>query len=79
MQEETKPLGYLFETIAFYNQSDVIKFVNELTKEQSFYVLTQAIQMAYSKNIYSLQESEIISKAIRTLTTPEPEQNEITE
>ena len=78
MQEETKPIGYLFDTIAFYNQSDVVKFVNELTKEQSFYVLTQAVQMAYSKNIYSLQESELISKAIRTLTTPESE-NEITE
>jgi hypothetical protein len=39
-----------------------------MTTEQAFYVLTQAIQMAYSKNIYSLQESEILSKSLRLLT-----------
>jgi len=35
---------------------------------QSFYVLTKAIEMAYSRGVYSLQESEILSKSIRILT-----------
>jgi hypothetical protein len=68
MEEQIQPMGHLFESISFYNSTDVIKFLDSMTTEQAFYVLTQAIQMAYSKNIYSLQESEILSKSLRLLT-----------
>lgn len=69
MQEQTQPIGYLFGgSISYYEQKDVEKFVDNLTSEQSFFVVSQALQMAYSKGIFSLNESEIISKSLRILT-----------
>lgn len=77
MTGATEPIGYLFESIAIYEPSAVPKFIDKMNFEQSFYVLTQAVQMAYTKNIYSLQESEILSKALRIITQPENEENHI--
>jgi hypothetical protein len=74
MTGTTEPIGYLFESIAIYEPSAVPKFIDKMTPEQAFYVLTQAIQMAYTKNLYSMQESEILSKALRILTQPENEE-----
>jgi len=73
MTEQKQPIGYIFESIAIYDQSTVSQFVDNLIPEQAFYVITQAIQMAYSKNIYSLQEAEILSKSLRVLTEPKQE------
>lgn len=73
MSEQKQPIGYIFENIPVYDQSSLSQFVDNLIPEQAFYVLTQAIQMAYSKNIYSLQEAEILSKSIRILTEPKKE------
>ena len=35
MDNKKEPIGYLFESIAFYSPSDVETFVNNLTLEQS--------------------------------------------
>jgi hypothetical protein len=67
MDNKKETIGYLFESIAYHNLSDVESFVNNLTPEQSYYVIIQAIEMAYNKNIFSLSESEILSKSIRIL------------
>jgi hypothetical protein len=67
MTEETKPLGQLFESINYYNEDDLIKFIEDLTKEQSLYVLTQALEVSLRRGLFSLQEAEIISKSLRIL------------
>jgi len=67
MTEETKPLGQLFESINYYNEEDLIKFIEDLTKEQSLYVLTQALEVSLRRGLFSLQEAEIISKSLRIL------------
>lgn len=59
---------FLFESIRYKSPEDVEKFVESIDSIQSFYVLTKAIDMAYSRGVYSLQESEILSKSIRVLT-----------
>jgi len=74
MKESTEPIGYLFESIAIYEPSAIPKFIEKMSPEQAVYVLTQAAQMAYTKNVYSLQESEILSKAIRVLSQSENEE-----
>jgi len=68
MQEEQQPIGQLFQSISFYKSEDVLKFLQELTTQQAMYVLTQACMMAHSKGIYTLQESEFLSKAIRLVS-----------
>jgi hypothetical protein len=74
MTGQTEPIGYLFESISIYEPSAVSKFIEKMSPEQAFYVLTQAVQMAYTKNLYTMQESEILSKAIRVLSQSENEE-----
>jgi len=59
---------FLFDSIKYQSPEDVEKFIESLDTPQSFYVLTKALEMAYSRGVYSLQESEILSKSIRILT-----------
>jgi len=73
MTGATEPIGHLFESIAIYDPSSVSIFIDKMTPEQAFYVLTQAIQMAYSKNIFSMQETEVLSKSLRVLNQPRKE------
>jgi hypothetical protein len=67
MNTENEPLGYLFESIAYQSPTNVEELIDTMSVEQSYYIITEAIHMAYSKKIFSLQESEILSKALRTI------------
>ena len=73
MTGATEPIGHLFESIALYDPSSVSIFIDKMTPEQAFYVVTQAIHMAYSKNIFSMQETEVLSKSLRVLNQPRKE------
>ena len=75
------PIGQLFDSINYYSIEDFDKFVSNLNNEQSSYCLIQAVQYAYSKNLFSLEESEVISKSIRTLSLPviEPQSENLEE
>jgi hypothetical protein len=59
---------FLFDAIKYQSPEDVEKFIESLDTPQSYYVLTKALEMAYVRGVYSLQESEILSKSIRILT-----------
>jgi hypothetical protein len=74
MTGQTEPIGYLFESIAIYDPSSVSIFIDKMEPEQAFYVITQAIHMAYSKNIFSMQETEVLSKSLRVLSQPKKEE-----
>ena len=75
------PIGQLFDSINYYTIEDFDKFVSNLNNEQSLYCLIQAVQYAHSKNLFSLEESEVISKSIRTLSLPiiEPQSTNLKE
>jgi 5-methylthioribose kinase len=75
------PIGQLFDSINYYTIEDFDKFVSNLNNEQSLYCLIQAVQHSFSKNIFSLEESEVISKSIRTLSLPiiEPQSDNLEE
>lgn len=76
MEQEVKnediqqPLGVLFDTINFYKMDDLDKFINELNHDQALYCIIQACQAAFKRNSYSILESELLSKAIRRISTP---------
>ena len=57
--------GLAFEEVAL--TTNVEELIDTMSVEQSYYIITEAIHMAYSKKIFSLQESEILSKALRTI------------
>ena len=67
MEQEKQPIAFLFEDVAIYKPEDIENLIDNLTEEQSKFMLIRAIQMAYKNGIYSLTESEIVSKSLRTL------------
>jgi hypothetical protein len=67
MEQQKQPIAYLFEDVAIYNPEDINNLIDGLTEEQAKFMLIRAVQMAYKNGIYSLTESELISKSLRTL------------
>ena len=67
MEQEKQPIAFLFEEVAIYKPEDVDNLIDGLTEEQAKFMLTRAVQMAYKNGLYSLTESELISKSLRTL------------
>ena len=67
MEQEKQPIGYLFEEVAIYNPEDIDNLIDGLTEEQAKYMLVQAVQMGYRNGLYSLTESELVSKSLRML------------
>ena len=73
--EQPKPIGTLFDTINYTNLQDLDKFVLNLNGDQSLYCVVHAAKSAHKRGVFSIEESEVISRAIRVLTTP-PEDKE---
>lgn len=67
MEQQTQPIAYLFEEVAIYKPEDIENLIDGLTEEQAKYMLVHAVQMAYRNGLYSLTESELISKSLRML------------
>jgi hypothetical protein len=74
MEQEKQPIGLLFDSMAYYSPEDISILTDNLTYEQSYYVLTQALEFAYRANLFSLQESELVSKSLRILNSPKTEE-----
>jgi hypothetical protein len=67
MEQQKQPIAFLFEDVAIYKPEDIDNLIDNLTEEQAKFMLIRAVQMAYKNGLYSLTESEIISKSLRTL------------
>ena len=76
MENKNEPIGYLFGSIGYNSPNDVTILIDNLNKEQALLILTRAVDSAYEKGIYSLVESEILSKSIRILTLIPPTSEE---
>lgn len=68
--QQEKPIGSIFDNTNYYNLSDLDSFISSITYEQAMYFLVEAVQSAYRRNAFTMVESEVISKSIRTLTKP---------
>ena len=59
----------LFDSIRYKSPKDVESFIDSLDHPKSFYVITKAMEMAYMRGVFSLIESEILSKSLRILNS----------
>jgi len=66
--EEQKLFGKLFNTIPLLNEDHLEVLLQTMDKDNSIYVLIQAVKYAHESGVYSLGETEVISKCIRTLS-----------
>ena len=67
MEQQKQPILHLFEEVAIYKPEDIDNLIDNLTEEQAKFMLIRAVQMAYKNGLYSLTESEIVSKSLRKL------------
>lgn len=73
MDQEQELFGKLFNSIPLYNESHLDAIMDSMDKEQASYYLIQAVSHAYHSGVYTIGESEVISKSIRTVTKKETE------
>jgi hypothetical protein len=67
MEEEIQPLGFLFDSIGYNKPEDVDRLIDEMSEEQSFYILTQSLHYVHGTRLFTMQETELVSKALRIL------------
>jgi hypothetical protein len=72
--EEEKLYGKLFGTIPVFNDDHMDMLLNTMDKNNAIFYLTQAVKLAYESQLYSLGESEVLSRSIRLLSKPEEDE-----
>jgi hypothetical protein len=69
-QQNSKILGTLFGSINYDSEENLSKFIDEINSAQATYCIQQALNYAHINGIFSLKESEVISKSLRILFSP---------
>ena len=72
MEENNENLSTLFDTINYRSPNELNKFIDEMNIDQALFCLVRATRYAHNKGLFDIEESEVISKSIRLLTTPQP-------
>jgi len=63
--------GKLFDSVPLNNEEHLELLLNTMNKETATYFIVQAVKYAYHNGLYSIGESEVISKSIRVLSKVE--------
>jgi hypothetical protein len=60
--------GVLFDAIKYQNNDDLGRFLEKMTPDQGLYCLIQAAKCGFTRGVFSIEETEVLSKAIRLIT-----------
>lgn len=60
-------LGTIFDDIHFTSQTDLDLLIDGMSKEQSSIFIRKSLEYAYRRGVFTLQESEIVSKSLRLI------------
>ena len=66
---EKQPIGLLFDSVAYYTPNDVNRLCDDMNLEQAYYMMIKALEFAHNARIFTLQESELVSKSLRVMNT----------
>ena len=69
--ENQELFGKLFNSVPLLSEDHLDTLLETMDKERSIFLLIQAVKHAYHSGVYSIGESEIISKCIRVLSKEE--------
>lgn len=67
--EQKQPIGLLFDSIAYYTSNDVNTLCDDMNLEQAYYMIIKALEYSHSSRIFTLQESELVSKSLRIMNS----------
>jgi len=70
--EEEQIFTKLFGTISILDEHHLDTLLLAMDKNNATILLIHAVKLAYESQLYSLGESEVISRAIRVLNRVEP-------
>jgi hypothetical protein len=79
MEQERQPMGLLFDSVGYNKPEDIDELIDEMTIEQSFYLLTQSLHYVHNTRLFTMQETEVVSKALRVLHRKMPTNDGIIE
>jgi len=65
-------LNELFGTIKYNEPHELNKFIDDMSTDQAIFCLVHSVRHAHKLGIFNMEESEVVSKAIRVITTPKP-------
>jgi ActR/RegA family two-component response regulator len=65
--EQKQPIGFLFDSVAYYTPNDINSLCDDMTLEQAYFMIIKSLEFAHVQKIFSMQETEIISKSLRIL------------
>ena len=60
--------GVLFNSIEYRSLDGLNDFISSLTDEQAKLCLIEAVKYSFLRGVYSLEESEVLSKSLRILS-----------
>ena len=69
MENDNLKFGNLFGSIDLISENHLDAILNTMDREHAIVYLVEAIKSAYSRGAFTIGESEVISKAIRTIST----------
>lgn len=64
---DIEPIGMLFNRVEYYKPEDLKNIVDGMTLEQSIFFISESVEYASRSGLFSLIESEIVSKSLRLL------------
>lgn len=68
MEEENKLYGNLFGSINLLSEDHLDLILSTMDREHAVYYLVESVKSAHQRGAFTIGESEVISKSIRTLT-----------
>lgn len=67
--EQKQPIGLLFDSIGYYTPSDIDSLCDDMNLEQAYYMIIKALEHSHNSRIFTLQESELVSKSLRIMNS----------
>jgi len=67
MNEEKEIYGNLFGSIELLSEEHLEAILVSMDKDLANYYIIESVKLAYRKGVYTIGETEVISKAIRTM------------
>lgn len=72
MSTENENTNSIFGSINYREPHELNKFIDEMNIDQAIFCLVHSARHSHKLGVFSIEESEVVSKAIRVLTTPKP-------
>ena len=71
MENTNNSFGNIFGTINLLTEEHLDVILSTMDKEHSIYYLVEAVKVAYKRGVFTIGETEVISKSIRVLSKKE--------